>query len=86
MPSGGEAMDDSERAAVPGGGAPPTRRSRPRLGEVLEAEALVGYLECAKQRGTLVPYRDRITVPNGFGEERFELVRVAQGVRWQRTR
>ena len=79
-------MDDSERAAVPGGEAPPTRRSRPRLGEVLEAEALVGYLECAKQRGTLVPYRDRITVSTVFGEERFDLIRLAQGVRWRRTR
>ena len=57
---------------------------RPRLGDVLEPEVLATYLR--QRRGTLAPYRDRITVPNGFGEERFDLVRVAQGVRWQRTR
>lgn len=78
-------MDDSEQAAVPGV-ALPTRRLRPRLGEVLEAEVLVGYLERAKQRVTLVPYRDRITVSTGFGEERFDLVRLERGVCWQRTR
>ena len=57
---------------------------RPRLGDVLEREALATYLK--QRQGTLVPYRDRITVPNRFGEERFDLVRVAQGIRWQRTR
>lgn len=57
---------------------------KPQLSEVLEAEVLATYLK--QRRGTLAPYRDRITVPNGFGEERFDLVRVAQGVRWQRTR
>ena len=57
---------------------------KPQLSEVLEAEVLATYLK--QRRGTLVPYRDRITVFNGFGEERFDLVRVAQGVRWQRTR
>lgn len=57
---------------------------KPQLGEVLEAEVLAAYLK--QRRGTLTPYRDRITVSNGFGEERFDLVRVAQGVRWQRTR
>jgi len=57
---------------------------KPRLGDVLEPEVLAAYL--GRRRGTLTPYRDRITVSNGFGEERFELVRVAQGVRWQRTR
>lgn len=56
---------------------------KPQLGEVLEAEVLATYLK--QRRGTLVPYRDRITVFNGFSEERFDLVRVAQGVRWQRT-
>lgn len=79
-------MDYSQHAAIPGGVLPTVRRPKPRLGEVLEAEALVGYLERAKQRGTLVPYRDRITVSTGFGEERFDLLRAAQGVRWQRTR
>ncbi len=57
---------------------------RPRLGDVLEPEVLATYLR--RRRGTLVTYRDRITMPNGFGEEHFDLVRVAQGVRWQRTR
>lgn len=57
---------------------------RPQLGAVLEAAVLATYLR--QRRGTLVPYRDRITVPNGFGEARFDLVRVAQGVCWQRTR
>ncbi len=57
---------------------------KPQLGEVLEAEVLATYLK--QRRGTLVPYRDRITVSMGFGEEGFDLVRVAQGVRWQRTR
>lgn len=57
---------------------------RPRLGDVLEPEALARYLR--QRRGTLAPFCDRITVRNGFGEERFDLVRVAQGVRWQRTR
>ncbi len=61
-----------------------SRPAKPRLGEVIEAEVLATYLR--QRRGTLVPYRDRITVFNGFGEERFDLVRVAQGVRWQRTR
>lgn len=63
---------------------PASKRRRPRLGDVLEPEALATYLR--QRRGTLAPYRDRITVPAGFGEERFDLVRVAQGVRWQRTR
>lgn len=57
---------------------------RPRLGDVLEPEALATYLR--QRRGALAPYRDRITVSNGFGEERIDLVRVAQGVRWQRTK
>ena len=57
---------------------------RPRLGDVLEPEVLATYLK--QRRGTLAPYCDRITVPNRFGEERFDLVRVAQGVRQQRTR
>lgn len=57
---------------------------RPRLGDVLEPEALATYLR--QRRGALSPYRDRIHVSNGFGEERFDLVRVAQGVRWQRTK
>ena len=57
---------------------------KPQLGEVLEAEVLVTYLK--QRRGTHVPYRDHITVSNGFGEECFDLVRVAQGVRWRRTR
>ncbi len=57
---------------------------KPQLGEVLEAEVLAAYLK--QRRGTLTPYRDRITVSNGFGEERFNLIKMAQGVRWQRTR
>lgn len=57
---------------------------KPRLGDVLEPEVLATYL--GQRRGTLLPYRDRITVWNGFGEERFDLVQLAQGVRWQRTR
>lgn len=57
---------------------------KPQLGAVVEAEVLATYLR--PRRWTLAPYRDRITVPNGFGEERFDLVRVAQGVRWQQTR
>ena len=61
-----------------------SKTRRPQLGDVLEPEVLATYLK--QRRGTLVPYRDRITVSNGFGEERFDLVRVAQGVRWQRTR
>ena len=61
------------------------RRGRPKLGEVLEAEALARYLERQHGRGTLHSHCDRITVQNVFGEERFDLVRVAQGVRWQRT-
>lgn len=79
-------MDYSQQAAIPGGVIPTVRRPKPRLGEVLEAEVLVGYLERAKQRVTLLPYRDRITVSLGFGEECFDLVRVVQGVCWQRTR
>ena len=61
-----------------------SRPRKPQVGEVLEAGVLATYL--GRRRGTLTPYRDRITVSNGFDEERFELVRVAQGVRWQRTR
>lgn len=57
---------------------------KPQLGEVLEPEMLATYLK--HRRGTLLPYRDRITVYTGFGEERFDLVKVAQGVCWQRTR
>ncbi len=60
------------------------RPRKPQVGEVLEAGVLATYLE--RRRGTLTPYRDRITVPTGFGEERFDLVKVAQGVRWQRTK
>ena len=77
-------MGYSQQAAIPGGAIPAVRRPEPRLGELLEA--LVGSLEGAEQRGTRVPYRDRITVSTGFGEACFELVRVAQGVRGQRTR
>ena len=62
---------------------PASKPKKPQLGEVVEAEVLATYLR--PRRGTLAPYRDRITVSNGFGEERFDLVRVAQGVRWQRT-
>lgn len=62
------------------------RQRRPQLGEFLEAEALVSYLEHGYRRGTLTPHCDRITVNNGLGEERFDLVRVEGGVRWQRTR
>lgn len=62
------------------------RQRRPRRGDVLEAEALVGYLVGARRRGTLTPYRDRLVVTTGFGEECFELVRLAEGVRWRRTR
>ena len=50
----------------------------------MEAETLVGYLE--NRRGTLASYSDRIIVQGGVGEERFELVRMDQGVRWKRTR
>ena len=73
MPTEGEEI---KRAA--------SKPSKPQHGELMEAEVLATYL--GQRRGTLVLYRDRITVPNGFTEERFELVRVAQGVRWQRTR
>lgn len=52
---------------------PASKPRRPRLGDVLEPEALATYLR--RRQGTLVPYCDRIAVPNGFGEERFELVR-----------
>lgn len=76
-------MACSQQTAIPGGVIPTVWRPKPRLGEFLEAEALVGYLEGAEQRGTLVPYRDRITVSTVSGEACFEL---AQGVRWQRTR
>ncbi len=48
------------------------RPRRPRLGEVVEAAVLATYLR--QRRGTLTPYRDRITVGNGVGEERFDLV------------
>jgi len=61
-----------------------SKPTKPRLGEVIEAEVLATYL--GQRRGTLVPYCDRITVFNGFGEERFGLVQVAKGMRWQRTR
>lgn len=53
---------------------------------MLEAEALARYLERQHGRGALPAHDDRITVQNVFGEEHFDLVRVAQGVRWQRTR
>lgn len=79
-------MAYSQQAAIPGGVIPTVRRPEPRLGELPEAAALVGYLAGAEPRGKLVPYRDRITVSMGSGEACFELVRVAQGVRWQRTR
>jgi hypothetical protein len=62
------------------------RIKRPQLGEVLEAEALVAYLDYQGRRGTITPFSDRILVKDGLGEERFELIRVAQGVRWKRTR
>lgn len=62
------------------------RPRKPQLGEFLEAEALVNYLKRGHRRSTLTPYRDRITVNNGLGGERFDLVRVDEGVRWQRTR
>ncbi len=61
-----------------------SRRRKPQVGEVLEAEVLASYL--GRRRGTLTPNRDRITVCNGHREDRFDLVRVAQDVRWQRTR
>lgn len=61
-----------------------SRRRKPQVGEVLEAEVLASYL--GHRRGTLTPDRDRITVCDGHREERFELVRVARAVRWQRTR
>ncbi len=68
-----------------GGVASSGRRLRkPQVGEVLEAEVLASYL--GHRRGTLTPNRDRITVCSGHREERFDLVRVAQDVRWQRTR
>ncbi len=57
---------------------------KPQLGEVLEAEVLVTYLW--RRRGTLTQYRDCIIIFSGFGEERFDLVQTASGVRWQRTR
>lgn len=79
-------MDNSEQATVPSSVVVPVRRHRPRLGEVMEAEALVSYLERVRQRGTLSAYRDRVTVRNGLGEERFDLVQLVQGVRWRRTR
>ena len=60
------------------------RRRKPEVGEVLEAEVLASYL--GHRRGALTPNRDRITVCDGPREERFELVRVARAVRWQRTR
>lgn len=60
------------------------RPRRPRLGEILEAETLVGYLE--NRCGTLASYSDRITVQGGLVEECFDLVRTDQGVRWKRTR
>lgn len=57
----------------------------PRLGDVLEPEVLATYLK--QRRGTLAPYRDRITVSNGFSEERFDLVRgqAALDFAWART-
>ncbi len=61
-----------------------SRLKKPQLGEVLEAEVLATYL--GRRRGTLTPCCDRITVFSGLSEERFDLVKVAQGVRWQRTR
>lgn len=60
------------------------RPRRPQLGEIMEAETLVGYLE--NRRGTLASYSDRIIVQGGAVEERFELIRMDQGVRWKRTR
>lgn len=62
------------------------RITRPQLGEVMEAEALVAYLDSQGRRGTITPYSDRILVDDGLGEERFEPIKVAQGVRWKRTR
>lgn len=79
-------MAYGQQAAIPGGVIPTVRRPEARLGELLEAAALVGSLKGAEQRGMRMPYRDRITVSTGSGEAYFELVRVAQDVRWQRTR
>ena len=62
------------------------RPTKPQLGEIVEVETLMAYLEYRHRRGTLTPYSDRITVPTGLAEERFDLVREARLVRWQRTR
>ncbi len=62
------------------------RPTKPQLGEIVEAEALVAYLEHRHRRGTLTPRSDRITVHTGLAEERFDLVREERVVRWQRTR
>jgi len=60
---------------------------KPSLGELVEAERLIRYLEVRDARnGTVEPYSNRIVVRGGVGEEQFDPVRVASGVRWKRTR
>ena len=62
------------------------RPTKPQLGEIVEVETLMAYLGYRHRRGTLTPHSDRITVHTGLAEERFDLVREALLVRWQRTR
>lgn len=62
------------------------RPTKPQLGEIVEVETLMAYLEHRHRRGTLTPYSDRITVQTGLAEERFDLIREERVVRWQRTR